>query len=131
MICAVHFISGVRWRIQLLSHTCIAVGVITNCGICRQGIARNVARCGALKTFNFAANLCSFFVHTAITRIQGHTSRRFLLRTLSHALVVKAQLNLVKCARVPQRGPMVHKLCNSILYGATAVRLAAGARSGA
>ena len=93
MIRAVHFLSGVRWRIQLLSHTCIAAGVITNCGICRQEIARNAASHGALKTFNFAANLCSFFVHTAITRIQAHTSRRLLRRTRSRAPVVKAQLN--------------------------------------
>lgn len=93
MIRAVYFLSRVRGRIQLLSHACIAAGVITNCGICRQGIARNVVSRGALKTFNFAANLCSFFVHTAIAHIQALTSRRLLRRTRSRAPVVKAQLN--------------------------------------
>jgi len=93
MIRPVHFLSGVRGRIQLPSHVCIAAGVITNCGICRQGIAQSVASRGALKTFNFAVNLCSFFVHTAITRIQAHTLLRLLLRTRSRAPVVKAQLN--------------------------------------
>ncbi len=131
MIRAVYFLSRVRGRIQLLSHACIAAGVIMNCGTCRQGIARNAARRGALKTFNFAVNLCSFFVHTAITRIQAHTSRRLLRRTRSHAPVVKVQLNFVKCARVPRREPTVHKQCNRILYGATDDALAGGARFGA
>jgi hypothetical protein len=93
MILAVCFLSRVRGRIQLLSHACIAAGVITNCGICRQGIARNVARRGALKTFYFAANLCSFFVRIVTARIQALTSRRLLRRTRSRAPVVKAQFN--------------------------------------
>ncbi len=73
MIRAVCFLSRVRGRIQLLSHACIAAGVITNCGICHQGIAPSAARRGALKTFYFAANLCSFFVRIAIARIRGRT----------------------------------------------------------
>ena len=93
MIRAIYFRIRVCGRIQLLSHTCIAAGVITNCGICRQEIARNVASRGALKTFNFAVNLCSFFVHIAIAHIQAHTSRRLLRRMRSRAPVVKAQLN--------------------------------------
>ena len=131
MIRAVYFRIRVYGRIQLLSHACIAAGVITNCGICRQGIARSAASRGALKTFSFAVNLCSFFVRIVTARIQALTSRRLLRRTRSHAPVVKAQLNLVKCARVPRREPMVHKPCNRSLYGATDDALAGGARSGA
>ena len=93
MIRAVYFLSRVRRRIQLLSHACIAAGVIMNCGICRQGIARNAARRGALKTFDFAMNQCSFFVRIAIARTQVHTLHRLLRRTHSFAVVAKAQLN--------------------------------------
>ena len=93
MILAVCFLSRVRGRIQLLSHACIAAGVITNCGICRQGIARNAASRGALKTFYFAANLCNFFVRIVTARIQALTSRRLLRHTRSRAPVVKAQFN--------------------------------------
>ena len=93
MIRAIYFLSRVRGRIQLLSHACIAAGVIMNCGTCRQGIARNAARRGALKTFDFAMNQCSFFVRIAIARIQVHTLHRLLRRTRSRAPVVKAQLN--------------------------------------
>ena len=87
------------WRLQyclqikVLFSACDAVGVIMNCGTCRQEIARNAARHGALKTFTFAANLCSFFVRIATARIRANTLRRWLCRTRSHAPAVKAQLN--------------------------------------